>query len=114
MMMRGGKAVGKAGGFDGLRQVDLAGNTLRETDVHAVNAELAAIGQPPITEFDHEAKLLPNGDTVVVATTQKTVNYKGKPTRFTGNLVLVLDRNFQVAWVWNAFKWLNTNRLGTD
>ena len=29
-------------------------------------------------------------------------------------MVLVLDQNFQVAWVWNAFKWLNTNRLGTD
>ena len=29
-------------------------------------------------------------------------------------MVLVLDQNFQVAWVWNSFNWLNTNRLGTD
>ena len=29
-------------------------------------------------------------------------------------MVIVLDQNFQVSWVWNAFRWLNTNRLGTD
>ena len=28
-------------------------------------------------------------------------------------MVIVLDQNFQVAWVWNSFNWLNTNRLGT-
>jgi hypothetical protein len=97
-----------------LRQVDLAGDTLRQTDVNAVNAELAALHRPKIIDFDHEAKLLPNGDTVVIASTQKTVQYKGKPTRFTGDMVLVLDQNFQVSWVWNSFSWLNTNRLGKD
>ena len=29
-------------------------------------------------------------------------------------MVIVLDQNFQVAWTWNAFKWLNTNRIGKD
>ena len=28
-------------------------------------------------------------------------------------MVLVLDKNFQVAWVWDAFKWLDTSRLPT-
>ncbi len=97
-----------------MRQVDLAGDTLRETNIYAVNAELAAMGQPQIIDFDHEAKLLPNGDTAVIASTQKIVNYKGKPTKFTGDMVLVLNQNFQVSWVWNSFKWLNTNRLGND
>ena len=114
VMMLGGKAVGVAAGYNTLRQVDLAGDTLRQTNVHAVNAELAALHQPQILDFDHEAKLLPNGDTVVLASTQKIVNYKGKPTKFIGDMVIVLDQNFQVAWVWNAFNWLNTNRLGTD
>ena len=67
VMMLGGKAVGVAAGYDTLRQVDLAGDTLRETNIHAVNAELAAMHQPQILDFDHEAKLLPNGDTVVLA-----------------------------------------------
>ena len=114
VMMLGGKAVGVAAGFNTLRQVDLAGDTLRETNIRAVNAELTALRRPRIIDFDHEAKLLPNGDTVVLASTQKTVSYRGKPTRFTGDMVIVLDQNLQVAWVWNSFKWLNTNRLGRD
>ena len=114
VMMLGGKAVDNAGGYNRLRQVDLAGDTLRETSVHAINAQLAALHRPRITDFDHEAKLLPNGDTVVVATTKKTRSYGGRPTRFTGNMVLVLDQNLHVSWVWNAFRWLNTNRIGKD
>jgi hypothetical protein len=70
--------------------------------------------QPQILDFDHEAKLLPNGDTVVLASTPKTVNYRGRNTRFIGDMVIVLDQNFQPVWVWNSFRWLNTNRLGTD
>ena len=114
VMMLGGNAVGVAAGYNTLRQVDLAGDTLRETNIHAVNAKLAAMHQPQILDFDHEAKLLPNGDTVVLASTPKTVNYKGRATRFVGDMVIVLDQNFQPVWVWNAFRWLNTNRLGTD
>ncbi len=114
VMMLGGRAVGVAAGYDTLRQVDLAGDTLRETNIHAVSAELAALHQPPIIDFDHEAKLLPNGDTVVLASTPKIVNYKGRPTKFIGDMVIVLNQNFQPVWVWNAFHWLNTNRLGTD
>jgi hypothetical protein len=114
VMMLGGTAVGGAGGYNTMRQVDLAGDTLRETNINAVNARLAAMHQPQIIEFDHEAKLLPNGDTVVLATTPKIANYKGKATKFVGNLVIVLDQNLQPVWVWNAFKWLSTNRLGTD
>ena len=113
VMMLGGMTTGVIGGYNTLRQVDLAGDTLRQTNIYAVNAELAAMGQPQIIDFDHEAKLLPNGDTVVIASTQKTVKYKGRPTKFTGDMVIVLDQNFQVSWVWNSFQWLNTNRLGT-
>ncbi len=114
VMMLGGNAAGVSGGENTLRQVDLAGDTLRETNIHAVNAKLAAMHQPQILDFDHEAKLLPNGDTVVLASTPKIVNYKGRPTKFIGAMVIVLDQNFQPVWVWNSFRWLNTNRLGTD
>ncbi len=114
VMMLGGNVVGVAAGYNTLRQVDLAGDTLRQTDIRAVNAKLAAMRQPQILDFDHEAKLLPNGDTVVIASTPKIVNYKGRATKFIGDLVIVLDQNFQPVWVWNSFRWLNTNRLGTD
>jgi Arylsulfotransferase (ASST) len=112
VMMLGGKAIGVTAGYDTLRQVDLAGDTLRQTNIRAVNAELAALHRPKIIDFDHEAKLLPNGQTAVIASTQKVVNYKGKPTKFTGDMVLVLNQNFQVSWVWNGFKGLDTNRIG--
>ena len=114
VMMLGGNAVGVAAGYNTLRQVDLAGDTLRETNIHAVNARLAAMHQAPILDFDHEAKLLPNGDTVVIGSTPKTVDYKGRATKFIGDEVLVLNQNLQPVWTWNAFRWLNTNRLGTD
>jgi hypothetical protein len=113
VMLPADKRIG-APGFRILRQVDLAGDTLRETNIQAVNARLAAMHEPQILDFDHEAKLLPNGDTAVIGTTPKTVDYKGKSTKFIGDLVVVLDPNFQPVWVWNSFRWLSTNRLGFD
>ena len=98
---------------DTLREVDLAGDTLRETNIDAVNAELAALGQHSITDFNHDAQRLPNGDTAVLATTPRTINVNGKPTRTRGDMVIVLDQNFQVAWVWDPFTWLNVHRLPT-
>ncbi len=114
VMMLGGNVVGVSGGESNLRQVDLAGDTLRETNIHAINADLVAMHKPQIIDFDHEAKLLPNGDTVVLASTPKVVNYKGRATKFIGDMVIVLDQNFQPVWVWNSFNWLSTNRLGFD
>ena len=45
VLLLGGEQDG-VGGADRLREVDLAGNTLRETNVDAVNAQLAALGGP--------------------------------------------------------------------
>ena len=72
------------------------------------------MGQHSITDFNHDAQRLPNGDTAVLAATQRTINVNGTPTTYNGDMVLVLDQNFQVAWVWDAFDWLDTNRLRTD
>jgi arylsulfate sulfotransferase len=94
-----------------LREIDLAGDTLRETNIGAVNAELAALGQHSITDFNHDAELLPNGDTAVLATTPRTINIRGKPVQYNGDMVIVLNQNFQVAWVWDPFQWLNVHRL---
>ncbi len=108
-----GGTIGAAGASSALREVDLAGDTLRETNVGAINAELAALGQPSITSLSHEAQRLPNGDTAVLADSPRTIDVDGTPTTYDGDMVLVLDRNFQVAWAWDPFKWLDTSRLGT-
>jgi arylsulfate sulfotransferase len=112
VLLLGGK-VDAYGDADTVREVDLAGDTLRETNVGAVNAELAALGQHSISDFTHDAERLPNGDTAVLALTPRTIVIKGKPKTYVGDMVLVLDQNFQVTWVWDAFNSLNVRRLPT-
>jgi hypothetical protein len=111
-----GNTADPTGGLDDnvVREVDLAGNTVRETNVDAVNAQLTARGQPTITGFHHDAQRLPNGDTAVLANVRKTVDVGGVPTEYVGNMVIVLDENFQVYWTWNAFDYLDTGRAATD
>ncbi len=80
LMLGGGAGAGAGGGPD-LRQINLAGEPLRETNFNAVNAQLVAMGDRPIDDFTHDAMLLPNGDTVVLATDHATINLNGVPTR---------------------------------
>lgn len=93
-----------------LRKVDLAGNPLRETSIDALNAQLTAAGHQVIYSFTHDAQLLPNGATAVLGLTERTVNINGVPTNYIGNMIVVLDRDFQVAWAWDAFDHLDVNR----
>src|SRR5262249_49100015 len=69
---------------DVLREIDLAGDPVRETNLDAVNAELRAMGHEPIYGFYHEAEHLPNGDTVALGITERTVNVHGTPTDYVG------------------------------
>lgn len=113
VLLLGGKLLDQQGDATTLREVDLAGDTLRETNIDAVNAQLAALGRHAITNFNHDAQRLPNGDTAVLATSPRTVTVNGKPVLYNGEMVLVLDQNFHVTWVWDPFQWLSTRRLPT-
>jgi len=93
-----------------LREIDLAGDVVRETNLAAVNAELAAKGLDAITSFTHDVQRLPNGQTVVLGLVERTVNINGTPTDYIGHMIVVLDTNLQVAWAWNAFDHLDVNR----
>jgi hypothetical protein len=114
LLLGGTRDNSHPGGWSTVRDTDLAGDTLRETNVDALNAELAALGQHSIINITHDAQRLPNGDTAVLALSPRTIVVNGTPTTYDGDMVLVLDRNFQVAWVWDRFQWLDTSRLGTD
>ena len=85
-----------------LREIDLAGNSLRETNIDAVNAQLRAQGHGIITSFTNDAQRLPNGQTAAIGFTERTVNINGTPTNYIGNMIVVLDSNFQVTWAWDA------------
>jgi hypothetical protein len=93
-----------------LREIDLAGNTLRQTNVNALNAQLAALGLDPISNISHDAQRLPDGKTAIIAQTTQTVDINGTPRQYTGDMVLVLDENFQITWAWDAFDFLDVNR----
>jgi hypothetical protein len=95
---------------DFLREIDLAGNPVRETNLDAINAQLTAMGYNNIYSLTHDATRLPNGQTAVLGLTERTVPINGTPTNYTGDDVIVLDQNFQVAWVWDSFDHLHVNR----
>src|SRR5262249_4039879 len=96
--------------LDVLREIDLAGNPVRETNLAAVNAQLTALGHEISYGFHHDAQRLPNGDTVVLGLTERTIDINGTPTNYIGDLIVVLDEDLQVAWVWDAFDHLDVNR----
>jgi hypothetical protein len=100
----------KTGTLDVLREIDLAGNVLRETNIDAVNTQLAARGLNPVFSFTHDVQRLPNGQTAVIGSTERTVTINGTPTDYVGMSIVVLDDNFQVAWAWDAFDHLDVNR----
>jgi hypothetical protein len=95
---------------DVLREIDLAGDPVRETNLAAVNAQLTALGHEISYGFHHDVQRLPNGDTLVLAFTERKVDIHGTPANYIGDLILVLDEDFQVAWAWDAFDHLDVNR----
>jgi hypothetical protein len=75
-----------------------------------VNAKLTAMGHDIIHSFTHDVQRLPDGSTAVIGLTERTVNINGTPTDYVGNMILVLDKNLQVTWAWDAFDHLDVNR----
>ncbi len=93
-----------------LREIDLAGNPVRETSLAAINAQLAAMGREPVHAFHHDVQRLADGSTVALAYTERAIDVNGTPTNYAGEMVLVLDADFQVKWAWDAFDHLDVNR----
>jgi hypothetical protein len=111
VLMLGGNVPSRLGGYDTLREIDLAGDTVRQTNIYALNAELAALGDASIYNFSHDAQRLPNGDTAVIAGTTRVITVNGTATTYNADMVIVLDKNLQVVWAWNSLDWLDPNRL---
>lgn len=108
----GGTMLLFEGSNNALREIDLAGNVVRETNKQPINTQLTALGQENIICLSHEALRLPSGHTVTIGSVEKILdNVQGPgPVDVLGNMVIDLDQNFQVAWTWNAFNYLNTSR----
>ena len=64
----------------GLRQFDLAGHLVKETNVERMNDELAAKGMNPVTVFHHEIRKLANGDYLLLAMTERASSVRDRLT----------------------------------
>jgi len=106
-----------------LRELDLAGNVIRETNIGRVAEQLESrgihsdchkSGRECVSGFHHEAIRLPNGHTLAVAGIERMMptGTQGSklPVDILGDVVIDLDEDFQVAGVWNGFDHLDLNR----
>jgi hypothetical protein len=114
-----------------LRQFDWAGNLIRETNIGILQQQLLAMGNPdaqpcntipsppPVGSvclgiFHHDAiETLPNGYTAVIVDVEKIFpagtqgDTTGLPVDVIGDMVVVLDQNWNAVWYWDAFDPLN-------
>jgi arylsulfate sulfotransferase len=111
-----------------LREVDLAGNVIRETNTGVLQQQLLAMGAtnaapcnsfpspPPVGAaclgaFHHDAiQTLPNGQTAVLVDVEKIFppgtqgDTSGLPVDVVGDMIIVLNSSWQVAWYFDAFE----------
>ncbi len=96
------------------REIDLAGNVIRETNASRVSSQLVARGLLGIIDFDHDSIRLPNGHTLILCTQEKIfpAGTQGSqdPIDILGNAIVDLDKNLQVEWSWSGYDNLDINR----
>ncbi len=112
-----------------VREVDLLGNVLRETNIGRVAEQLESRGihsnckkgsDECVPGFHHEITMLPNGHILAMAGLERMfpAGTQGAKERVDvlGDLVIDLDQDLQVAWVWNSFDHLDIKRasLGAE
>lgn len=98
-----------------VREHDLAGTTVRETNAACINEQLAALGKRQINAFHHEAAPMPGGRLLVLASTEQIMTgVQGDgPVDLLGDMILVLDPDLQVEWTWDAFDHLDPHHAAT-
>ncbi len=98
-----------------LREFDLTGRTVLETNAARVSEQLTAMGKRPISAFHHEARLLPNGRILALATVEQILtDVQGPgPVNVLGDMIIVFDSNLQVLWTWDTFDHLDPTRMAT-
>lgn len=95
-----------------IRKIDLAGNTVLETNAARINEQLDELGMNHVTSFHHEARSLPGGKIMVLAGTERLLTDVQGPGEIDviGDMILVLNRNLEIEWVWDAFDHMDVTR----
>ena len=104
-----------AGTLNVVREVDLAGNTVRQITMDQLNSRLVTAGFTglKLQVFSHDITLLPNGHFLVLAAMlRQFANLPGYPgiTTVAGDVVVDLDEDLNPVWVWNEFDHFDVNR----
>jgi hypothetical protein len=110
-----------------LRQIDFAGNIVKETNAGVIQQQLLALGAADagpcnvinpvqvgsacLGAFHHDAiQTLPNGDTAVLADIEEIFppgtqgDTSGLPVDIVGDMIIVLNADWQVVWYFDAFQ----------
>jgi len=98
-----------------VREFDLLGYTLKETNAARVSEQLQALGHRPITGFHHEARLLPDGKILTLGCIEQILTNVQGPgdVDVLGDMIMILDQELNVVWAWDAFDHLDNSRLAT-
>jgi len=110
-----------AGAINEIREVNLAGDTVREITINDLNTELAAATcaecDVTLDTFHHDVTPLPNGHWIIIGNTTEMLSSTSTPpltnapaATVLGDVVVDLDQNMQPVWVWNEFNHLDPNR----
>ena len=105
---------GNINGDSRLREVDLAGNTVRELDIGILQQKVQAAGYDfaPVG-FHHDFLPLPNGHLIILTDSLTSfTDLPGYPgtIQVQGDNLIDLDPDWNPVWSWNSFDYLDVNR----
>jgi len=97
-----------------LREIDLAGDIVRELPLDELNKRLKTAGYTfTLLDYHHDFAILPNGHWIVLANLVKPyTDLPGFPgtTQVIADALIDLDPDWKPVWVWNEFDHLDVNR----
>jgi hypothetical protein len=105
-----------------IREINLAGETVRELSVADLNAALATAtcnecSNIELSTFHHDITPLPNGHWLILGDMVVPLSSTTKPAltnmpaqNVLGDVIVDVDENLQPVWVWNEFNHLDPNR----
>ena len=115
MMIIGPPSQGAIGNtyddFSVLREIDLAGNTIRQISIPELNQKLSTIVVTwTALTMHHDFVYIPEGPAkghvVVLVNHAETIN----GSQVLGDALVDLDQDFNLVWVWDTFDHLDVNR----
>lgn len=102
-----------------LKEFDMAGNPIRETNWTILNQELnnyrTDLNQSPthitINFISHEGHRLADGTTLMMVSEERVANQGQGTVDVLGDIILALDSNFKLKWAWDTFDHLPITRM---